>query len=44
MLLLIISFTLFAVKGKGYDTIMQSALQEQHPDIFGGRQHGRSYA
>ena len=32
------AFSLFAVTGKGYEKIMHSALKEQHPDIFGGKQ------
>lgn len=33
----LIAFSLFAVKGKGYETVVHSVLQEQHPDIFGGK-------
>ena len=32
------AFSLFAVTGKGYETIMNSVLKEQHPDIFAGKQ------
>lgn len=33
----LIAFSLFAVKGKGYETAVHAGLREQHPDIFGGK-------